>query len=238
MAKRYGRGGTWNGKLTGREKGLGSILLLLYLTVLPFAGAWLWTFVDARFNIWYSDVAERVLYYAVLAVILFFLFWTLLKNAVTALLDNPGGNLIAFLAGLSGAILGNWLIARISLPVANVTAQTYLEQYEFQSGATVAVVIVLIPIVEELFFRGLVFGWLRNRHRAVAYIISCLLFCLAGVWQYAYSYGDIRYLLLAIRLLPASVAFCWSYDHGGSVWCPMALHMALNAIDLFGTVSI
>lgn len=237
LAKRYGRGGTWGGKLTGLEKGIGGTLFLAYLTVLPFLSSWIWTFLDDKFSIWYSDAAEREIYYAILSIILFFVFWSLLKNGVNALLGELGINLIGFLAGLSGAVLGEILISRIPLPVVDPTTLTYMQQYRYQPAATIAVLVFLLPIVEELFFRGLVFGWIRNHSRSLAYVVSCLLFCLSGVWQYAFTYGDLRYLLLAVRLLPTSIALCWCYDTGGSIWSPMALHMTLNAIDLFGTVS-
>lgn len=236
MARRNGRG-AWNGRLTGREKGIGGVFFLVYLTLFPFLSAWVWRFLDDKFNIWFSYASERVIYFVVIAVLLFIIFWELLKNGVSVLLDDPGVNLIGFLAGLSGAVIAGFLVNRIPLPVVDPTAQSYTEMYLIEHGSTVAILIVLMPIVEELFFRGLVFGWLRSHSRVLAYVVSCLLFCLAGVWQFAFTSGDWRYLLLAVRLLPTAVALCWSYDHGGSIWCPMALHMALNAIDLFGIVS-
>lgn len=58
------------------------------------------------------------------------------------------------------------------------------------------------------------------------------------VWQFVFTYNgmDLRYLLLFAQYVPMSLALCWSYDNGGSVWTPVALHMVLNAAALFHAI--
>lgn len=94
-------------------------------------------------------------------------------------------------------------------------------------------VVVLIPLTEEILFRGLVFGSLRHYSRPLAYAVSVLLFALASVWRYALDLGDPRYLLTALEVLPAGLALAWCYDNGGSIWSAVALRMAINGVTLF-----
>ena len=51
---------------------------------------------------------------------------------------------------------------------------------------TLLIVIFLAPFVEEVLFRGLVFGNLRGKSACGgATLVSCLLFALLHVWQFA-----------------------------------------------------
>ena len=43
---------------------------------------------------------------------------------------------------------------------------------------------------------------------------------------------DLRYLLLAVRYLPAGLALSWCYDWGSSLWSAVLLHMAINGLTL------
>lgn len=233
---RHGANGAFRGGLTTGEKWAGGVLLLLYLTVLPFATGWVTDFLDKQFGVWCSDAFANTVYDIVLAAVAILLFWDLLKKGVSALLDAPGANLLAFLAGLSAAVIAKWLMGFLPLPVDDPSLVSNAEQYLIEPGATVVILVILLPVIQELLFRGWAFGVLRNKSRFAAYAVSCLLFCVSQVWQYAFVSGDLHYLLLGIPLLPAALALCWSYDHGGSVWTPIALHMALSAIDLYRIV--
>ena len=98
--------------------------------------------------------------------------------------------------------------------------------------------VVLMPLVEEPLFRGLLFGATRRYSRVLGYVLSTLVFALYCVWQFVYSYGtvDFRYLLLFLQYVPMSLALTWCYDNGGSIWSPIALHMVLNALILASAV--
>ena len=84
-------------------------------------------------------------------------------------------------------------------------------------------------------FRGLLFGGLRRYSRPMAFAVSTLgyaLFC-AVPFVFQPEGADLRYLLLAVQYLPMSLALAWCYDHGGSIWSAVALHMAVNGASLF-----
>ena len=81
--------------------------------------------------------------------------------------------------------------------------------------------------MEEVLFRGLVFGGLREKSRWIAYLASCLLFALLHVWQFAVVNRDIAYFLLMVQYLVPGLVLAWACEHSGT------LHAAANALAVW-----
>lgn len=107
--------------------------------------------------------------------------------------------------------------------------------YGFLSGAdrqTLATVLlvgaVLVPINEELFFRGFVFGTYRGRYgRGMAYLAGGLVFTLPHVSQVSLEIGSVVALLLPIFVLATLYSF--AYERTGSLWASILAHGLNNA---------
>ncbi len=88
--------------------------------------------------------------------------------------------------------------------------------------------IIAAPIAEETFFRGFVFGGLRNRWGlAGAIFASGLLFGLAHLLP-----------LLYIPFTIIGMLFAFGYVYSGSIWTPMAAHFLFNSISFAVSVAI
>lgn len=78
----------------------------------------------------------------------------------------------------------------------------------------------LVSVVEELFFRAVLFGLLRQRMRfAYAAALSSLVFAAAheiAVWLPVFVLG---------------LGLCWLYERRRSLWTNAAAHFAVNAIS-------
>ena len=85
--------------------------------------------------------------------------------------------------------------------------------------------------------RGLVFGNLRRKSAAVGYIVSCLLFALLHVWQFAVVNRDITYFLLMLQYLVPGLVLAWVYDRTGTLWTSIGLHAAANALSAWTIVA-
>ncbi len=78
---------------------------------------------------------------------------------------------------------------------------------------------ILIPIAEELFFRGVVFGWLRSRFNFwPANIASALAFGMIHLQSVEISLG----------LMAAGLVLGWLYERSGSVVTSILAHQAFN----------
>ncbi len=221
---------SWKSQMTASERGRGLVFFLLCLLVFPRVNAWLQ-------KLWMGDgevlVAEaNVVYYAILFTLALFIFWGFLKKDFLDLLDWLPENLVAAAVGL---LLAGGLYAVLSLlpfPVADPISPQYAQEFRAAPLPTLALIFLLIPVVEETLYRGLVYGSLRSYSRPLALGVSTVLYAFAQVWRYAIDFFEPRYLVLALLYLPMSAALTWCYDRGGSVWACVVLHGGLNGMIL------
>lgn len=145
----------------------------------------------------------------------------LLGAVMIALLSVP-------LVGLVNLAIDQTTDAPFRNPQVAVLAPTALSVpaavMMFLAAAAVA------PVVEEIIFRGLLYGWLRNH---MGFGLSALLS--GGV--FAAIHGIV---LLIPALLVQGIILAWFYERSRSLWPPIILHGAFNAvmmIALFGAVA-
>ena len=96
----------------------------------------------------------------------------------------------------------------------------------------VAATVIMAPIVEEVLFRGLVFGSIRPKSRVLAYVVSMVLFALCHVWQYAVAGQSLSPLLSGFAYLPIGFVLAFCYDYSGSIWTSIFFHMFYNALAI------
>ena len=220
----------WRPQLTRAEMGRGWVFFALYVLLFPWVMGW----VQRSFHGELPIAEANVVYYLLCGTLVFLVFWTFLKHGFHMLLDWLPENLFAFGTGLVGWAVLAFLAGLIPLPVQNPNLVSYPEQFALAPKATVVILVVLMPIVEEPLFRGLLFSTSRKYSRILGYVLSTLVYAVYCVWQFVYAYGevDFRYLLLLVEYLPMSLALTWCYDNGGSIWSPIALHMVINTVTL------
>lgn len=112
------------------------------------------------------------------------------------------------------------ILERLGIPTEPETAERAVALLE--PWLVVLAVVILAPLAEEVFFRGVVFNaWLRERGRRWAFIGSALLFALIHLSLVA---------LLPIFLL--GLALAWVYARTGSLLAPIAMHATVNGISV------
>ena len=201
--------------MSAGEQIAGTVLFVIYLLVLPFVTAPLFRLIGGLLGVTISTGLQNILYYYILF-------------AVMAI------GLVA-LYGL------NELVYRLTRLVVsnqtNLNDTTISAQIEDAPHMTLLIVIFLAPFVEEVLFRGLVFGNLRRKSAAVGYLVSCLLFALLHVWQFAVVNRDITYFLLMLQYLVPGLVLAWVYDRTGTLWTSIGLHAAANALSAWTLVA-
>ena len=231
---RTGQRRPWRPRLTRAEQYRGWVFFALYLFLFPWLMGWVQRSYPGEFPVAEANAA----YYLIIAALTFLVLWSFLRQGFHLLLDWLPENLFAFITGLAGGWAATRLVLLIPLPVENPNLMSYPEQYAFAPAATVLILVVLMPIVEEALFRGLLFNTARRYSPVLAWVLSAAGYALYCAAQFVYAYGalDLRYLLLAAEYLPMSLALTWCYHRGQSIWSAVALHMALNGFTLLGTL--
>lgn len=207
---------------------LGLIYLPLHVFVLPLALAMLFPAMDAG--------TMNLVYFGISAVVLLAVFHSTLRRDFDELADRLGWCAISILMALGIDYVLSYAVSLLSmlLPVLaedSPNDQVIMTMAGENSGAIKATAIFLAPIVEELLFRGVIFGGVKKQNRILAYVLSILMFALLHVWQYALIGGDWTVLLYMIQYIPVSFALAWCYERSGTLWCPIAFHMMINAMS-------
>ena len=213
----------------------GTIFFVIYLLVLPFVTNPLFDLAGRLLAVSISAAMRDVLYYYILFAVTVIIFHGFLARTSRHLVDNLGLACKSLAVGLVGLYGLNELVYRLTNLVftnhTNLNDTTISAQIDDAPHMTLLIVIFLAPFVEEVLFRGLVFGNLKSRSRALAYVVSCLLFALLHVWQFAVVRQDVTYFLLMVQYLVPGLALAWAYDHSGTLWASVALHAAANALS-------
>ena len=89
--------------------------------------------------------------------------------------------------------------------------------------------VVLVPMAEEVLFRGLIFGELLPRGRGAAYLVSALAFCAVHVMGYVGAYPAGMLAVCFAQYLPAGLVLALSYEKSGTLFTPILIHTAVNA---------
>ena len=232
MAKR--RSGAY---MSAGEQIAGTAFFVIYLVVLPFVTAPLFRLVGTLLGTSISATVQNMIYYYLLFAVTILIFHGFLARTSRNFVDNLGEACKTVVVGLIALYGLNELVYRLTSLLMN--NQTNLNdtaisaQIQDAPHVTLLIVIFLAPFVEEVLFRGLVFGNLKSKSRTVAYVVSCLLFALLHVWQFAVVQQDLTYFLLMVQYLVPGLVLAWVYDHTGTLWTAIGLHVATNALSVW-----
>lgn len=175
------------------------------------------------------------LYYAVAFLFLAGFLFHFLKESFGNMCQRLTDTLIAVVVGFvvyelcSGLI--NYLLALLA-PRLDPSVAAANHAGKLNPGKLVIVGLLLAPVVEETLFRGVVFGSLRGRSGALAYVLSVFLFSFYFVWQdIVFSFSPGVFLTL-LRYVPAGIVLAWAHSHSGTVWAPILLHIMINCVTV------
>lgn len=227
--------------MTQTERVAGTIFFVVYLLVLPLLSNKLFALIEVLLDTTISESLRNVLFYYTLFAVTVLLFHRFLAHTSARFLDNLNRSLTTLVIGLLVFYGANELLYRVFNVLfdshTNLNDMTIAASVSSAPRMTALIVIFLAPFVEEVLFRGLVFGCLRERSRPVAYAASCLLFAFLHVWTFALSGGGIGYFTLMIQYLVPGLIFAWAFDHSGTLWTSILLHASVNTLSLWTILS-
>lgn len=141
--------------------------------------------------------------------------------------------------GLAAGLVGLVFIDVLELVLSQAGLRpNQIDQFRFVlTEGPAAFMLVLIsaglvaPVIEEVFFRGFVFGLYRRRQPLwMAYVVSSLLFTLLHLDPTSMNVSQMAGLSIGIFLL--AVLLAWLYEHTGSLYPGMVAHAVNNASGL------
>jgi membrane protease YdiL (CAAX protease family) len=124
---------------------------------------------------------------------------------------------------LSGLIT-TLLLTLLHLPLENPQLPALIPEGLDLGGALAMFLLVglVVPVAEEIFFRGVIYNFLRARLGVwVAILFSSLIFAIA--------HGD---LAVGTSAFVIGIAIAWVYEKSGSLWTAILIHAANNGVKI------
>ena len=219
--------------LTRQETWNGLIYMIVSLAFLP----WLLQKGNGFLANPLSAGKLNFIYYCINFLVMLGICRHFLRSSFTYSLRNLFGVIwYAILGYLGSQALGEILayVTRLVYPnFSNINDQNISAMLREDSRLIILGTVVLVPLVEELFFRGLIFRNLWNKSRIAAYLVSMILFSLHHVAGYIGSYSPVHLLLCCLQYLPAGFCLCWCYCQTGTIITPMVMHSLTNAMSIY-----
>ena len=211
----------------------GYVYLPFHIVVIPLFLGMLAMYLPGGLN----DATLNIILYGTGLAFCLICMWKYLRSAFDTLLDNLAVNISALCFGYVINILLSYLATGVLFAILGdkITNPNNAEVINLASEsprAVIAIAVFIAPIVEEILFRGVIFGSLQQRHRRLAIFVSIALFAFYHVWQYALGSMDVSVLWYMISYIPAGYALAWVYEKTNSIWVPIFLHMLNNGISL------
>lgn len=91
--------------------------------------------------------------------------------------------------------------------------------------------VILAPIVEELLFRGTLFGWLYELHPIVAHVLSAFLFGFLHIMDSVLS-GNIQEWIQIFAYLFMGGVLSFLYEKRNNICVPILSHMMNNLVSM------
>ena len=183
-----------------------------------------------------DNVSLNMIHFLLSVAVVCAIFHRLLRENLRSFRAAPGRMLkAALLIGLplylAVSVGVNSLVEALAPGFANQNDNTVYAMLEENFVLTLLICVVFAPIVEETLYRGLIFGTLSRRSRAVGYLASAIFFSLIHVLGYLSVMTLPEVLLSLLQYLPASIMFCILYERTDCLMVPMVLHAAANLLS-------
>lgn len=219
-------------KLTPNEFVIGFIYYILQLIVIPA----ILVVVNMVLPKPFSEAAINFAFFAVNFVAVILIFRKFLLSNLRIALARPwftlryaGIGLIIYFVGTS---LITTLATRISPEFMNINDQSIMLMVQDHFAIMVIGTVFLVPVAEEVFYRGLMFRQLFDRHPVIAYIVSMVVFSIVHIAGYVGMADGLTLVLCFFQYLPAGFALAWCYHRSGSIFTSILVHMAVNQVGM------
>ena len=126
----------------------------------------------------------------------------------------------------------NILILILDPEFSNINDDTIDVISKDNFGLMVIGTVLLVPIVEEVLYRGVIFGQLLRKNAVLAYILSVVIFSSIHVLGYIGNYPPFRLVLCFLQYIPASVFLAWAYQKSGTIWTSILIHTTVNFLGM------
>jgi membrane protease YdiL (CAAX protease family) len=140
---------------------------------------------------------------------------------------------VGFFAYLLGTFLLGQVIFAIDPGFASINDRNVQSLVAENYGLMFFGTVFLVPVAEEILYRGLLFRGLYDRRPILAWICSVAAFSAVHVLGYVGSASALTLVLCFVQYIPAGLILAWVYRRSGSIFASILMHAFINAVGMF-----
>lgn len=127
----------------------------------------------------------------------------------------------------------NWCIYKLDPGFRNYNDAFVSGLHKSSQYLTALGTILLVPLAEECFYRGLFFGIFAKKALWLGYAVSTTVFALIHILGYIGSASPLTLVLSFLQYLPAGLCLAWSYAKADTICAPILIHALFNARGIY-----
>ena len=212
------------------EKTLGWIFLALMPYVLPQLIVYLCQLLDLQMD----NAKLNILVFSVNFALTILIFHRFLWENAKQSFSRPGKTFlwlgISFAAYNLGTNLTMMLVTLLAPGFSNANDASIAEMLQGNFLPMALCIIVLVPVTEEVLYRGLLFGSLRKKCRWLAYVVSICVFSALHIINYIGMLSPLHLVVSFLQYLPGAAALAFAYDMSDSIWPGILIHSTINML--------
>lgn len=214
--------------LSPAEKRRGSAYFIFQLLFLPSMLLW----ANGLCSRPLSGAALNLVYYTVNFAAVSLLFHGFLRQSGLHTLRHFSAFFQAVIFGLAACCLFRWavqvLIGFLLPSFKNYNDESIAAMTREHFLLMLVGTVILVPPVEECFYRGLIFRSLWSKSPWCAYLISAFAFALVHILGYLGQYSAPQLLIALLQYLAPGLCLAWIYAKSGSIFAPIFIHAIIN----------
>ena len=217
---------------SSRETVSGFCYLAFQLLLLPS----LLYFINGNLSQPLKEAELNFVYYLTNFIAMLVIFHDFLSRSLSQAFQHPivlcEAVILGFVAYYACFHVSDRLVSLLVPSFSNYNDEAIFEMSRGNSFLMLIGTVILVPPVEECFYRGLIFRNLYGKSPLAAYLISMLAFACIHILGYIGQYSAPELILAVLQYLPAGLCLAWSYIRGDSILAPILVHAAVNYITI------
>lgn len=218
--------------LTKNQLIFGWVCIALHLLVLPFALTWINFLAGSPLSLTGLNLLLFGLEFTLVLLIYHRFLWDNLRLGLARPIYILRSAFFGFAAYWLVNILLSYTTFFLFPDFSNANDANIQDMYQENPVMMHIATVLLVPIIEEFLYRGVVFGGLYNRSRVLAYSVSTLFFAAIHVIGYIGTVDIPTLLISLVQYLPAGLCLGWAYARADSIWAPILIHMTVNQLSI------
>ena len=218
--------------LSSSETISGFLYLAFQFLLLPS----LLTFANGQLRQPLNAAELNFVFYMINFIAMLLIFHDFLSNSLRQVMQHPAyfcqAVILGFVAYYACNWFTNWTVGLLVPSFSNYNDEAIAAMSKGNYFLMVIGTCILVPPVEECLYRGLIFRNLYGKSRWAAYIVSILAFAVIHIIGYIGRYSPLELIMAFLQYLPAGLCLAWSYAKADTIFAPILIHAAINAISI------